>query len=299
MASDRIKVGLIGFGFIGKVHAHAYQSIPFRYKKPAVRAEVKAVLRKNPGKDTEFLKTLGSPLVTTDPDEFYDQDFDLVDICTPNSLHLEQAKNALKHNLHLYIEKPLGWNLAHAREIARAAGAAGVLTHTAFMMRYYPAVRQAKAILTSGVLGEIYNFKVHFYHNSYMDPRRPISWRLQHALSGGGALADLGVHIIDMTRYLLGEATWVQCRTRTFIKERPKIKGGAELVPVDVDDWGICTVGLENGAYGTIEATRMSAGMGDSTRMVVFARNGSVLIDFNHPLFCEYYDQAGKQYHIG
>jgi predicted dehydrogenase len=299
MANKPIKVGLIGLGFIGKVHANAYHAIPFRYQKPAVRAEVKAVLRTKTGSDEDFLRSLGNPLVTTDKDTFFKQELDLVDICTPNRLHLEQAKDALAHNLHLYIEKPLGWNLAHAREIADAANASGVLTHTAFVNRYYPAFRQARAILASGVLGEIYNFRVHYFHNTYMDPNRPISWRLQHAPSGGGALADLGVHIIDMTRYQLGEAAWVQCRTKTFIKKRPKPAGSSELIPVDVDDWGICTVGLKNGACGTIETTRMSGGVGDRTRMEIYAGNGSVVVDLKDPLHCEYYDQSGKQYHSG
>jgi predicted dehydrogenase len=299
MANKPIKVGLIGLGFIGKVHANAYNAIPFRYKKPVTHAEVKAVLRTKTDTDEDFLRALGSPFVTSDSDAFFDQELDLVDICTPNVLHLEQAKASLEHNLHLYIEKPLGWNLKHAQEIAEAANSSGVLTHTAFMRRYYPAVRQARAIIASGVLGEIYSFRVHYYHKSYMDPNRPTSWRLQHAMAGGGALTDLGVHIIDMTRYLLGEAEWVQCRTKTFIKKRPKIVSSSEMVPVDVDDWGICTVGLENGAYGTIEATRMSGGVGDSTRMEIFARNGSVVIDLKDPLHCEYYDQSTKKHSSG
>ena len=260
---------------------------------------VGAVLRKKTGSDIDFLETLGSPFVTTDKNAFYDQGLDMVDICTPNALHMEQAITALNHKVHLYIEKPLGLNLAHARGIAAAARSAGVLSHTAFMMRYFPGVKQAKAIIASGALGEIYNFRTHFFHNSYMDPQRPTSWRLQHALSGGGSLADLGVHMIDMMRYLLGEASWVHCRTRTFISQRPDSPGSRKLVPVDVDDWALCTVDLENGVQGSIEVTRLSGGMGNSTRMEIFGSRGSVVIDINHPLRCEFYDQKSNQYHYG
>jgi len=299
MANDPIRVGLIGLGFIGKVHAQAYHSIPFCFKEQEAEVKLCAVLRTQTGRDVELLKSLGDPFVTTDVQAFYEQDLDMVDICTPNVLHQEQAKNTLAHNVHLYIEKPLGFNLAHAREIAAAAKSASSLTHTAFMMRYFPAVRQAKAILASGAIGEIYSFNLHFYHNSYMDPQRPMSWRLQHAISGGGALADLGIHVIDMARYLLGEFSWVQCHTRTFITQRPKTPGNRDLGTVDVDDWGLCTVGLESGALGTIEATRMSGGMGDSTRMEIFGSKGSILVDLKDPLHCEYYDQQGNQYHTG
>jgi len=299
MGNKPLKVGLIGLGFIGKIHAQSYRSIPFCYKNPVTLAKVSAVLRTKTGGDQDLLETLGSPFVTTDENAFYDQGLDIVDICTPNALHMKQAVTALNHKVHLYIEKPLGLNLAHARKIAAAARSADVLSHTAFMMRYFPGVRQAKAVIASGALGEIYNFRAQFFHNSYMNPQRPISWRLQHALSGGGALADLGVHMIDMVRYLLGEASWVQCRTRTFINQRPGSPDSSKLVPVDVDDWALCIIGLENGAQGNIEVTRLSGGMGDRTHMEIFGSRGSVMFDTKDPLHCEFYDQKSKQYHIG
>jgi len=299
MKNNPIRVGLIGLGFIGKTHAQAYRSIPFCYKDPKVLARVSAVLRTKTGRDQEFLETLGSPFVTADENAFYGQDLDMVDICTPNALHMEQAITALDHNVHLYIEKPLGMNLAHAREIAAAVRSAGVLSHTAFMMRYFPGIRQAKAVIASGALGKIYNFRAQYFHNSYMETQRPTSWRLRHALSGGGALTDLGIHMIDMMRYLLGEASWVQCRTRTFINQRPDSPGSSKLVPVDVDDWALCTVGLESEAQGNIEVTRLSGGMGNGARMEIFGSRGSVMFDINDPLHCEFYDQKSKQTHFG
>lgn len=299
MDKKKIKVGLIGLGFIGKVHAQAYRSIPFCFPEAPVEVEIAAVLRTSTGRDQEFLASLGNPFVTTDTDAFYAKGLDLVDICTPNYLHLEQAREAAQHGCHLYIEKPLGLNLDHARQIASAADEAGVLTHTAFMKRYYPAVRQAKAIIAAGLIGKITNFNVQYYHNSYMDPLRPISWRLKQAPSGGGALADLGVHIIDMARYLLGEADWVRCHTRTFIKQRPVVKGSKEMDVVDVDDWALCTVGMQSGAIGTIETTRMSGGLGDRNRIEIFGSAGSVVVDLDDPLHCRYYDQFTQRTHFG
>jgi len=299
MKNKPIKVGIIGLGFIGKVHAQAYHSIPFCFPDAEFKAEVTAILRTSTGRDLDFIQSLGNPLVTTDTDAFYEADLDMVDICTPNFLHLEQAQQAATRGCHLYVEKPLGWDLAHARQIAAAASAAGVLTHTAFMKRYYPAVQQAKVVIDAGMIGEITNFNVRYYHNSYMDPLRPISWRLKHKPSGGGAMADLGVHIIDMTRYLLGEAQWVQCHTRTFIKQRPVEKGSKKMGAVDVDDYSLSVVGMQNGAIGTIESTRMSGGLGDSNRMEVFGSRGSVVVDLDDPVHCVYYKQADRTHHIG
>jgi len=299
MDKKTIRVGIIGLGFIGKVHAQAYRSLPFCFANGSVNTEIAAILRTSTGRDRDLIQSLGNPLVTTDVDTFFDAGLDMVDICTPNYLHLEQAQRTAQHGCHMYIEKPLGWDLAHARQIAAASSKAGVLTHVAFMKRYYPAVQQAKAVIESGLIGEILNFNVRYYHNSYMDPLRPISWRLQHAPSGGGAMADLGVHIIDMARYLLGEAQWVQCHTRTFTTQRPAEKGSHVMETVDVDDYGLCMVGMQNGAIGTIEATRMSGGLGDSNRMEIFGSKGSVEVDLDEPLYCAYYDAEKKTHYTG
>lgn len=292
---NTMKVGLIGLGYIGKVHAQAYYALTHAYANPLVLAQVKAVLRSKTGGADAFLESIGKPLETTSKDTFFDQDLDLVDICTPNVLHLEQVQAAATRKMHIYCEKPLGLNLEHARQITKAADEAGIYTHTALVMRYFPNVRQAKAVLESGELGEILNFRAHLFHNSYIDPARPISWRLRHEESGGGALADLGVHVMDLVRYLLGEAQWVQCRSRTFIDQRPVAGKENEMAVVDVDDWGVCLLGLQNGAQGVIEATRMSGGLADSTKVEIFGSQGSLEIDLENPYRIRFYSQKSGQ----
>ena len=91
MENEHIRVGLIGLGVIGKVHAQAYRSIPYCYKEPGALAKVCAVLRTKSGGHQEFLETLDSPIVTTDENSFYDHNLDMVDICTPNALHMKQV----------------------------------------------------------------------------------------------------------------------------------------------------------------------------------------------------------------
>jgi predicted dehydrogenase len=299
MQKKTFKVGIIGFGFIGKVHALGYWSIPYVYDNPPVQAQVTALLRTSTGRDTELIEQLGSPLVTDSMEEFTAQDLDLVDICTPNSLHLEEVQAVIKKKPHLYCEKPLGIDLAQARKIQKMAEEAGVFTHTALMMRYYPAVRQAKAALASGALGEIYHFRAQYFHSSYMDPNRPTSWRLQQKMSGGGAMADLGIHGIDMIRYLLGDAAWVQGRFRTLIKKRPITKGSLETVPVDVDDWGICLIGMKNGSIGSLESSRMGGGASEEPRLEIFGSKGSLIIDLHDSMHVQYYNQKKNQVQTG
>jgi predicted dehydrogenase len=299
MAASPLYVGIVGFGYIGKVHAHCYQSIPHCFPESKVQAQLVSVLRSGLGRDSELLHSLGSPLETTNIEEFFSQDLDLVDICSPNGFHHDQILAALKKKAAIYCEKPLGLNLEQARESARTAKSAGVLTHTAFTMRYVPAVQQAKSILAAGALGEIYNFRIYYFHNSYMDPLRPMSWRLKKETSGGGSLADLGIHMIDMVGYLLGAVDWVKCQTRTFITQRPVAAGSTQMGAVDVDDWALCMLGLKNQAEGSIEVTRMSGGMGDSCRIEIFGSQGSIEIDFSQSSSAKYYDQRRKRYQLG
>ncbi len=299
MPGSPLRIGIIGFGYIGKVHAHCYLSLPHCFPESKIQAKVVSVLRSGLGRDEEFLRSLGNPLETTSMEEFLSQKLDLVDVCSPNEFHHDQVKASLEKGIPVYCEKPLGLNLAQARASTRSAESAGVLTHIAFTMRYVPAVQQAKAILAAGGLGKIYNFRIHYFHNSYMDSLRPISWRLKKKTSGGGALADLGIHMIDMVGYLLGNVEWVKCQTRTFITHRPLSAGSSQMADVDVDDWAHCTLGLTDKSEGSIEVTRMSGGLGDSCRIEIFGSQGSMEIDYSQNGSVRFFDQQRRQYQLG
>jgi len=299
LAESPLRIGIIGLGYIGKVHAHCYQSFPHCFPDSKIQAQIVSILRSGLGRDGDFLHSLGSPKETTSMEDFFSYNLDLVDICSPNEFHHAQVKAALDKGIAIYCEKPLGINLTQARESSIAAKVSGVLTHTAFTMRYVPAVQQAKAILAAEALGEIFNFRIHYFHNSYMDPLRPMSWRLRKETSGGGSLADLGIHMIDIVGYLLGDTDWVKCQTKTFITQRPVSIGSSQVDTVDVDDWALCVLGLKNKAEGSIEVTRMSGGLGDSCRVEIFGSQGSIEIDFSQSGNVQYYDQRRKQYQLG
>ena len=281
-----VKIGLIGLGFIGRLHAQAYRTIPYVFSAPAVFPHLAAVLRTRTGGSSELIYSLGDPLVTTDPDEFFaalaGSQPAIVDICTPNHTHLPYARDALRRGLPVYCEKPLARSLAEAQEMTEADGAAHVPTHVAFMLRYLPAVRQVKALVEGGALGRLFHFRAFMFHGSYLDPERPTAWRLAREYSGGGSLADLGSHLIDLLRYFLGEVAWVRAETRTFIKDRPAGAGSGESqarVPIDVDDWACLTLAFKNGAVGTLETTRMAAGARDDTAISLFGSRGSAHLD--------------------
>ncbi len=293
--SKTLHVGIMGLGFIGRVHANAYHAIPLCFPAAPVTANLSAVLRSQSGSD-EFVRSAGFGTVTTSLDDFFRAPLDLVDICTPNGLHKEEALAAIERGLPVYCEKPLARNLEEARSMAAAAEAKSVLTHTAFVIRYLPAIRQIKAILEAGELGEVFHFRTHMFHASYLDPRRPSSWRLRLAESGGGAFADLGAHLVDLARYLLGDVANVRAEARTFIPERPAAKNDPRMVKVDVDDWMQCNLEMQNGAVGLIEVTRMAGGAGEETTVEVFGSKGAVSFHIAQPETVRFYSQKQGQW---
>lgn len=292
---ESLNVGLIGLGFIGKIHATAYRDIPLCFGDPAVTANLKAVLRSQLETDVAFMDEVGFEVRTQDPHEFFESPLNLVDICTPNVLHLQQTLEAIRHELPVYCEKPLALDLAEARRMTDMARDAGLLTHVAFVLRYLPAVRQMKALLEADAIGEVLNFRAIMFHSSYLDTQRPMSWRLRKSESGGGAFADLGAHLIDLTHYLLGPVQSVSAWTRTVIQQRPSSKGSSQQEEVDVDDWVHCRLLLESGVPGHLEATRMAAGASEATSFEIYGRKGALRFEIGKPDHVSLYDlEAGK-----
>ena len=291
-----INVGLVGFGFIGKVHTIAYRNLPLCFEKPSVRPRLTALLRSGNTPDGSGLPEELFNFVTTSSPEFFAQKIDLVDICTPNFLHAAQVRTALEANLPVYCEKPLADTLETARELTELAEKKGVMTHMAFMCRYYRAIRQMKAILNAGLIGDPIHFRAQKYHESYLDPARPMSWRLRRSQSGGGAMMDLGIHMVDLVHYLLGNVVSVRAEMQTVIEQRPSTKGSDKMERVDVDGWAQCILNLESGCTGSIEVTRMAAGAGESDMFEIYGTHGAVAYHHDHPEAALFYDMKKKQW---
>jgi predicted dehydrogenase len=143
---------------------------------------------------------------------------------------------------------------------------------TAFNYRFFPAIRLAKQLLDDGELGEIRHFRAHYHQEWLVDPTAPVSWRLRKETAGSGALGDLGSHIVDQARYLVGEIASVSGLLRTFVTDRP---GG----PVDVDDAFEAVVAFDNGAVGTLEATRCAAGRKNGMGFEINGSKGTLSFD--------------------
>jgi len=134
-------------------------------------------------------------------------------------------------------------------------------------------VMKAKALIDDGFLGQVYHFRGAYLHAGYTDPTRPRTWRTDE---GGGCLADLGSHIIDLMRYLLGEYEAVRGTTKTWVTERPAPGDPSRMLPVHVDDYVCLQARLRSGAIGFIEASRFATGVQDHVEFMIHGEGGAL-----------------------
>jgi predicted dehydrogenase len=193
----------------------------------------------------------------------------------PNDIHAEPSIAAANAGKHVICEKPLGRNAAEALTMLDAVRRARVKHLAAFNYRFVPAIRRARDLIHGGELGRIYHFRARYLQDWLADPTRPTSWRLRRAHAGSGALGDLGSHVIDLARFLVGEPAEVSAATRTFVDARPRADGSG-LEPVDVDDAFAAVVSFASGALGTLEASRMSPGRRNGLVIEVNGDRGSL-----------------------
>jgi predicted dehydrogenase len=281
MNKEMIRVGLIGLGMIGKVHARAYHQLQSANLPGYPQVELTILVRPGHPREDDFLAGIGSPVITDSLEDFFASQPDLVDICTPNDSHAFYTERACRMGASIYCEKPLGCNLEEARQMAAMARQAGILTHVAFTYRYVPAFRQLIASAQAGDIGRPFYFRTSMFHAGYLDPGHPLTWRLQRSKAGGGVLADMGIHLIDLLRAALGEFSWVQCEAQTFIKDRPLAAGSDQKRSVDVDDWAICILGNEKRTSGSLEVSRLASGRHQTSFLEIYGEKGSLSADFS------------------
>lgn len=276
MLRESIGLGLLGYGTIGRVHTLGYRDLPLLYpgRLPPLRLEAVFTSREETARAAA--REGGYASWFTDlPALLAREGVDVVDCSLPNHLHREALLLAFQAGRHVYCEKPLAVNAAEAREVAQAAGKAGVQVGMTFNYRFIPALMRARELIDRGAVGRIYSFRAEYYHSGYQDPERPQSWRMRRSQAGGGALVDLGAHLVDLVRHLLGEYDAVRALTHTYIRERPVVRGAGEKEPVDVDDAAWLEVRLKSGGIGTIEVSRFATGSLDDLNIAVYGEKGA------------------------
>jgi len=282
-------IGMVGFGFIGKVHAHGFRNLDLFYDPPPCRARLVGVCTSRDETADVAAEKGGFEFGTSRFEDLLDRDdIDVIDVATPNDLHREQVIAALEAGKHVYCDKPLTNDLEDARAIVRVARAhPGQLHGMAFHCRFIPATMRARQLIQEGFIGEVYHFRAAYLHAGYADPTRPMSWRLA---PGGGCLADLGSHVIDLMRYLLGDYETVRGTLQTWITERPSADDPSKMLPVEVDDYACLQARMSAGALGFIEASRFATGTQDDMSFEIYGRKGALRWSMMDPNFLEAYD---------
>lgn len=275
--APEVGIGMLGYAFMGKAHTNAYKKIPYMMYPPPAVPRLAAICGRDEDAVAEAARRYGYEGYYTDwRDMIEDDRVDVFDNGGPNNVHAEPSIAAADAGKHVFCEKPLARSAEEARTMLDAVEKAGVKHMVAFNYRFVPAIRQVYELIQSGALGDIYHFRAQ-YLQEWIMPHfgTPKIWRLDRETAGSGALGDLGAHIIDLGRFLVGEMTSVSAMTRTFIDERP-LPDGTGTGPVDVDDAFVATVEFENGAIGTLEATRFAAGRKNHEVFEINGEKGSI-----------------------
>ncbi len=292
-----VRIGMIGYGGIGRVHAMAYRSLPFHYGLPANSVQLAGVATSHAATAQAAAAEIGCGYWTDDYRQLLARaDVDAVDVCVPNHLHAPVVLAAAAAGKHIYCEKPLAMDVAEARAMVQAVQAAGVLTQMTFNFRFFPAVLRAQQLVQEGFLGRVFSFRGRYYRSSYIDPQKPLTWRQRKAVAGGGALFDIGSHILDLLYSLLGPYAAVQATLDTLIRQRPAAAGSPELQAVDVDDIALLHLRTAGGVLGSVEVSRMGTGLTNDLQFEIFGEQGALRFNAVEPGWLEVYDvrEAGS-----
>lgn len=277
----KVRVGMIGYKFMGKAHSHAYRDLPFYFD-----TDIEPVLQTIVGRDEANVKQAADKFgwlsYETDWRRLIERDdIDIIDIGTPNHLHAEIATAAAQAGKHIICEKPLAMHKEQAFTMWKAAQKAGVIHMISHNYRFAPAIQYAKKLIDEGIIGEIYHVRAQYLQDWLMDADFPLVWRLKKEICGSGTLGDLMAHSIDLARFLVGEIKEVSGMMETFIKQRP-VEGEQTMADVDVDDAAAALAKFENGAFGVFEASRYSKGNRNGNRLEINGSKGSLRWDMEN-----------------
>jgi predicted dehydrogenase len=263
VAKQDYRIGMIGYGFMGRAHSNAYvQANNFFDLK--YRPVLKAICARDEAKAKAFADPWGYQSVETDWRKLVERkDIDAVDICVPNNLHAEIALAAAANGKAILCEKPLAMNVAEGRKMVEAVEKAKVPNIVWYNYRRIPAVTLAKRLIEEGKLGKIFHYRAKFLQDWTIKSDLPQGgqglWRLDLAAAGAGVSGDLLAHCIDTAIWLNGSLDTVSCMTETFVKERMHNLTG-KVEKVGIDDACIFFGRFANGSLANFESTRYARG---------------------------------------
>ena len=296
--SKAIRIGLIGYGFMGRTHSNAYSQVGHFFPKdkvtPGHHIVRQAVCGRDEAKVKDFAAKWGYASYETDWRKLVARaDIDAVDICTPNDSHAEIALECIKNGKMILCEKPLALNGTQGEAMVAAVEKSGLPNLVWYNYRFLPAVTLAKNIVAAGELGRVFHYRANFLQDWTISTELPQGgaglWRLDAAAAGSGVTGDLLAHCIDTAIWLNGPLTDVTAMTETFIKKR-KHTGTGKMQEVKIDDACTFMGHFENGSLALFESTRYARGHKALYTLEINGENGSIRWDLHDLHRLQYFD---------
>jgi predicted dehydrogenase len=285
-----IGVGVIGFGWMGRVHTQAYARVRHHFPDLALVPELVAVTDEVPGRAEEAAAQFGFATALQNWRELLaDPRVEAVSVTAPNWLHREIGVAVAESGRHLWIEKPVGLTADDARAVCAAVETAGVQSAVGFNYRNAPAVALAREMVAAGEIGRVTHARFHFLSDYAASPEGALTWRYERARGGNGVLGDLASHGVDLVRHLLGDIASVVADTAIFLPERARPAGatagharaaGGEKGTVENEDYVAALLRLSSGARVVLEASRVAVGEQNTYGFQVHGTTGALSWDF-------------------
>lgn len=284
---SKIKIAIIGAGNIAQSHLDSYKKVE--------DAEIYAVCDINPVRLNETADKFGIERRYTDVDTMLAElpELDAADVCVWNCNHAECTIKALKAGLNVLCEKPMAYNAQQAQEMLDIAKENGKLLMIGFVCRFSKEAKIAGDFINQGYLGDIYYSKAQYVRRH----GNPGGWFADKSRSGGGPVIDLGVHVIDLTRYLMGNPKPVSVYAITYdnIGKRDYLKTRVEWSPRDakpddpctVEDFAGAYIKYDNGAVTHLEASFSFNGE-EIYKQQLYGTKGGIDITDGAKLYTEY-----------
>ncbi len=277
-----IGIGMLGHSWMGRTHTQAFKTHSLHFD-----TEFEPKFVGIYGRDAKTLKAdqirWGYDYATTDIDKIISDDsIDVVVNALPNHLHMEPCIAAARAGKDVVCEKPMAMNPGQSSKMLAAAQDSGTKDLMVFNYRWLPAIQLAKKIIDDGRLGRILQYRGLYGQSWLTSPDAVASWKVLNATSGAGVLFDLGPHAIDLALHLVGPIKEIVATAELFAEGRKKSDGtwaskeelGEELV--------LCMLKFDNGAYGTVEASRVASGFKNKNRIEIHGTKMAMAFDLEN-----------------
>lgn len=261
-----MKVGIIGCGSIARQrHAHEYGLNK--------NTEIAGFFDFVPERAMEMVSLFGGKVYSSVDEMLADKEIDLVSVCVANAYHAETTIKALKAGKNVLCEKPMAVTFEQCLEMVKAAEESGKRLFIGHNQRLTPAHKKAKELIASGEMGKVLTFASSFCHagpESWSIDKGKGTWFFKKSAAVFGSMADLGIHKIDLIRYLVGD------EIKSIYSEMSVIdKTYEDGSPIEVDDNSVELIHFKNGAFGTVTTSWTQYG-GENNQTQINCKNGVI-----------------------